>query len=111
MNEPIIIKSISEIESKFDNFIIDQWGVIHNGKIAYKYALKCIEKLNSMKKNIILVSNSSKKSIISVKRLKKLGFNIKYFKNVITSGEVIHEELNYPSLSWSKKLGNNFRGK
>ena len=108
MNKPIIIKSISEIERKFDNFIIDQWGVIHNGKIAYKYALKCIEKLYSMRKNIILVSNSSKKSIISVKRLKKLGFNIEYFKNVITSGQVIHEELNYPSLSWSKKLGNNY---
>ena len=46
MKKPIVIKSLSAIADKFDTFILDQWGVIHDGRKNYNHALKCIEKLS-----------------------------------------------------------------
>ena len=31
MSDPIKLKSLKEIEDKYDIFFIDLWGVIHNG--------------------------------------------------------------------------------
>ena len=45
------IKSIEEIIYDYDNFIIDQWGVMHDGCLGYPKAITCVEKLIKAKKN------------------------------------------------------------
>ena len=45
----IKINSISDVVDKYDNFIIDQWGVMHDGTSGYKHAIKTI---NYLKKKI-----------------------------------------------------------
>ena len=49
MKNMIILKSLSNIVDKFDTFIIDLWGVIHDGIKAYKHATDCINILNETK--------------------------------------------------------------
>ena len=62
MQKPKIINSISEIVNEFDTFFLDQWGVLHDGVRGYKSAINCITKLKKLNKNLIIVSNSSKKN-------------------------------------------------
>ena len=81
------IKSIEEIIYDYDNFIIDQWGVMHDGAFGYDHALNTINILNSNNKNLFIISNSSKRSKSSIDRLPKLGFKKKSFINTVTSGE------------------------
>ena len=107
MQKPKIINSISEIVNEFDTFFLDQWGVLHDGVRGYKSAINCITKLKKLNKNLIIVSNSSKKKQETISRLKPLGYNKNYFIEVMTSGEMIWQELNNPKLQWSKKLGKN----
>ena len=38
------IKSIEEIINDYDNFIIDQWGVMHDGTFGYKHAINSINR-------------------------------------------------------------------
>jgi len=101
------IKSISELINKYDLFIIDQWGVIHNGKFGYTYAIDCIKQLFNLKKILILISNSSKRNESTINRLPELGFNKNNFSEVMTSGEMIWRALNLKSNDFIKKLGNN----
>ena len=56
------IKSIEEIINDYDNFIIDQWGVMHDGTFGYEHAFNSINILNSNNKNLFIISNSSKRS-------------------------------------------------
>ena len=73
------ISSLSEIINKYDLFIIDQWGVMHDGKKGYPSAINCIEKLylipNGENNSSILVTGShlifdkSKMKFIFVKDL------------------------------------------
>ena len=41
------IKSIDEIINDYDNFIIDQWGVMHDGTFGYDHAFDSINILNN----------------------------------------------------------------
>ena len=68
------IESIDEIINDYDNFIIDQWGVMHDGIFGYDHAFNSINILNSNNKNLFIISNSSKRSQSSIDRLPKLGF-------------------------------------
>ena len=45
----IKINSILEVINKYENFIIDQWGVMHDGTHGYKHAVKSIDFLKKKK--------------------------------------------------------------
>ena len=66
---------------------------IHNGQKGYSHAIKCIDNLTLLKKKLIIISNSSKRSITTISRLPKLGFNKDDFQVVLTSGEIVWQNL------------------
>jgi len=89
----IIINNISEIFNEYDVFILDQWGVMHDGFKGYDHAIDAVNQLVNKNKKLIIISNSSKRKISSTEGLKSLGFNKNNFSEVITSGEMIWHEL------------------
>ena len=101
------IKGISDIISQYEVFILDQWGVMHNGKKGYPQAIRCVKKLYQEKKKIIIISNSSIRKECTIKILQKLGFDTKYFIEIITSGEMIWQSLNNENHFFTKNLNKN----
>ena len=93
MNIPITITRLEEIYDNYDAFILDQWGVMHDGEKVYLNAIKCIEKLYSKKKILTIISNSSRKKDETIMRLPNLGFQSAHFHEVMTSGEMIWSSL------------------
>ena len=57
-----LIKGLSEIQSKYDTFFIDLWGVIHNGIELYPEAIEVLENINKLKKRFVLISNAPRPS-------------------------------------------------
>jgi len=82
------IDSISDIADDYDLFLLDMWGVMHDGSKPYASVLETVKKLKENGKEMIILSNSSKRSDSSVRSLKKLGFDTSDFSQIITSGEV-----------------------
>jgi HAD superfamily hydrolase (TIGR01459 family) len=85
------IQGISDIINKYDIFILDQWGVLHDGKTPYIGTISCTEQIKlstSTSKIIILLSNSSKRASSAYKGLAKVGFKESLFDSIITSGEI-----------------------
>ena len=107
MKNILTIKGIEEICDNYDTFILDQWGVMHDGKKGYDRAIKCVEKLFIKNKNLVIISNSSKRKSSTLDRLPKLGFNPKYFHEVMTSGEMIWQSLCKENYNETKNLGLN----
>ena len=105
MNIPTTITRLEEIYDNYDAFILDQWGVIHDGKKGYLNAIKCIEKLYSKKKILTIISNSSRKKEETIMQLPKLGFQSTHFHEVMTSGEMIWSSLINKNDSEVKHLG------
>ena len=105
MNIPITITRLEEIYDNYDAFILDQWGVIHDGEKGYLNAINCIEKLYSKKKILTIISNSSRKKEETIVRLPNLGFQSAHFHEVMTSGEMIWLSLKNKNNSEINHLG------
>ena len=86
---------------RFDCFLFDQWGVLHDGKKKFKFIDKTLKMLKQKSKCSIILSNTSQNEA-EAKRdtLKKLKINELYFDKVITSGGY----LEHIALSKSKKF-------
>ena len=90
----ISIDSITDIINNYENYLIDQWGVMHDGLNGYNHAIETINYLEKKNKNLFIISNSSLRKKISIEKLPKLGFNKSSFIDVITSGEMIWNLIN-----------------
>ena len=51
-------QGISDISDSYMGFIIDQWGVLHDGHRPYEGVVECLKELKARKKHIIILSNS-----------------------------------------------------
>ncbi len=88
---------IRNIVDDYDVFLLDMWGVMHDGIQPYQGVPEVVQKLKDANKKLIILSNSSKRRTNSVKMLHKLGFSDDAFDEIITSGEVAHHLLTYLS--------------
>jgi HAD superfamily hydrolase (TIGR01459 family) len=88
-----------DLINRFDCFLFDQWGVIHNGKKKFSFIDKTLKELNS--KYCIVVSNTSQNEKETKEdTFRKLDINHYYFDRIITSGEY----LQYIAFSRKKKF-------
>mmetsp|Transcript_4387 Transcript_4387/g.12109 ORF Transcript_4387/g.12109 Transcript_4387/m.12109 type:complete len:377 (-) Transcript_4387:2794-3924(-) len=106
-----LVNGISEIANKYDTFLLDMWGVMHDGHQPYEGVLEVVQKLKEQDKKLIILSNSSKRRDNSEKMLRKLGFNPEDFENIITSGEVAYQMLSGDLDLWPTVLKNQPRDK
>jgi HAD superfamily hydrolase (TIGR01459 family) len=77
-----------ELMDSYDGFILDQWGVMHNGIQPYEGVVDALNHLRHRKKQVVVLSNSAKRSDDNVERLKKFGIKPTLYKSVVTAGEV-----------------------
>lgn len=82
------LSGISSLPRTYDTYLLDMWGVMHDGTNPYPGVLDAISHLKSQKKRLIILSNSSKRLGYATKMLSKLGFRTQDFEQIITSGEV-----------------------
>ena len=87
---PIPIRDFDTIGSRYDIFLWDQFGVLHNGKVPLGEAVE-VTKLVKTKFNKvnIIVSNTSKRSKYVQKLLQSLGFA--EFDGILTSGDMAYD--------------------
>ena len=82
-----LITGLNQIQSKYDAFFIDLWGVIHNGINLYPEAINVLKKLNKLNKRFVLLSNAPRPAKTVEKYLLNLSMDKIFLKNIFTSGE------------------------
>ncbi len=88
-----LIKGLSEIQSEYDAFFIDLWGVVHNGIELNSGAIEVLENLDKLNKRFVLLSNAPRPSKSVQKFLLNLKMKEKFIKHVFTSGEAALQNL------------------
>ena len=82
-----LIKGLSQVQSKYDTFFIDLWGVVHNGIQLYPGAIEVLKRLTNLKKRFVLISNAPRPSKSVEKYLLNLKMDKGLIQNIFTSGE------------------------
>ena len=88
------LNHLSDIYKNYDTFVIDLWGVVHNGMTLNQKAIEAIEQLENNLKKIVFLSNAPRPSSKVINFLLKMNMNKKYLSNVMTSGEAAMHAIN-----------------
>jgi len=88
------LNHLSEIFHSYDTYVIDLWGVMHNGISLNSKAIEAIEKLRENSKKIVFLSNAPRPSSKVIEFLKRMKMDEKFLSKVITSGEAAMHAIN-----------------
>ncbi len=86
-SRPERITGLKDIAHRYDAFIVDLWGVVHNGKQPYAGVLDCFAALKRAGKHTLLLSNAPRRAQAAIPRLADLGVARGMFDEILTSGE------------------------
>lgn len=93
MTAPLAITGLAEIVDRYDVFLVDQFGVLRDGRGPYPGAAETLSRLKAAGKTVAILSNSGKRAAENDRRLARLGFDPASWDLFLTSGEVAYRML------------------
>jgi len=93
MQRPSYTEGLRELIAHYDAFIVDQWGVIHEGKQFYPGAVETFECLKEANKPAIILTNSRKRASRNVERLTHMGLPPDLYTGLVSSAEILRDLL------------------
>lgn len=91
---PAFHAGFDALADAYDAFIVDIWGVVHNGVEPYPGVLEALRRLRAMGKTVCLLSNAPRRAWTVAERLKHFGVHQgDAYDHVMSSGEATYEAL------------------
>jgi len=88
-----LIPGIGALAPRYDGFILDLWGVVHDGVAPMPGALECLRSLIEAGKRVVLLSNAPRRAGDVVERIDRIGVPAGLYHNVMSSGEEAWQHL------------------
>ena len=93
------------LAEQYDGFILDLWGVIHDGVSPYPGAVDCLRRLRDAGKRAVLLSNAPRRAHVAAEAMRSMGIVPEDYTGIVTSGEATHVLLRDRSLPEFAALG------
>ncbi|TDL79633.1 TIGR01459 family HAD-type hydrolase [Palleronia sediminis] len=87
------IASLAEVADGFGAVVLDQWGVLHDGRTPYPGAVDALRALAARGTRLAVLSNSGKRAGPNADRIAAMGFPNGLFETVMTSGEALWRDI------------------
>ncbi len=84
---------MAALADRYDGFLLDQWGVLHDGTRPYPRAVACLERLRAAGKAVIILSNSGRSGHDNEAVLAGMGFARHLYDHVASAGDDAREAL------------------
>ncbi len=81
------LAGLSAIAGRYRGFIVDLWGVIHDGVTPYDGAIVCLRHLRAAGGRVVLLSNAPRRAAAAEAGLARMGITRALFDGIVTSGE------------------------
>jgi HAD superfamily hydrolase (TIGR01459 family) len=84
------LDAFAPLAARYDGFVLDLWGVIHDGVTPYPGAIDCLRRLRDAGKRAVLLSNAPRRAHAAAAMLRAMGIDDDFYTGIVTSGEVTH---------------------
>jgi HAD superfamily hydrolase (TIGR01459 family) len=89
--QPRFVDGVGAFADRYEVFVVDQWGVLHDGRAVFPSVVECLRRLLALGKQVVILSNSGRRAADNAQRLLDLGVGADCYTALITSGEVARE--------------------
>ena len=108
-DRPAILEGMAALVDRYDAFLCDLWGAVHDGVRPYPDAPDCLERLRLAGRPVILLSNAPRPAASVAERLDAMGvFAGRHYDSILTSGDATAAALNEPPDADHAALGRRF---
>ncbi len=81
------LAGIHELAARYDAFLLDQWGVLHDGAHALPGALDCLARLRAAATRVVILSNSGRSGEANARAMRRFGITPDLYDAVVTAGD------------------------
>jgi HAD superfamily hydrolase (TIGR01459 family) len=99
------VRGMSALAERYGAFILDQWGVLHDGTRPYAGAAECLRCLHAAGKRIVVLSNSGKREADNIALMAGMGFDVSVLARFVTAGEEARAAIRRRSDAFHRALG------
>ncbi len=101
-----ILDGIAPLAGRYDGFVLDLWGVVHDGSRPYPGVVEALERLRAAGKRVAFLSNAPRRSRVVETQLAGMGIaKGTHYDGVITSGELVWRHLDRRDTPFFARLG------
>ena len=98
-------EGVRDLARDHDGFIIDQWGVMHDGTKPYPGAVECLVRLHAAGKRLVVLSNTGRREAEGIRAMAAMGFDPRLFARFVSAGEDAREGIERRATSFHARLG------
>lgn len=84
------MSGFSEIAGGYDGFIVDLWGVVHDGVRPYPGVIERLRELRGLGKRVVFLSNAPRRAAAIGRALAAMGIGEELYDGIMSSGEAVH---------------------
>ncbi len=100
-----ILRGIREIAADYDGFILDIWGLLHDGSRPFPGVLDALRRLKAAGRRTVLLSNAPRRAAMVADRLVEIGIPRSLYDSVHSSGEEAWLHLKHRDDRFFRALG------
>jgi HAD superfamily hydrolase (TIGR01459 family) len=81
------------LAENYDGFIVDIWGVVHNGVQLFPGVLDCLTRLRAAGKKVVFLTNAPRRTHGITQTLAHMGVTPDLYTGIMSSGEAVYQGL------------------
>lgn len=101
----IHLAGMAALAGAYQGFIIDLWGVLHDGVRPYPGAVECLTRLRAGGARVVLLTNAPRRSEPIRRQLAEMGIGPDLYDDALSSGEATYRMLRDRPDGWWRGLG------
>ncbi|MEO5701787.1 MAG: TIGR01459 family HAD-type hydrolase [Casimicrobiaceae bacterium] len=90
---PRLIAGIAEIADRYDAFLVDSYGVLHDGLQLYPGSVDCLRMLRAKGKIVAILTNTPRRAATVAKEIAKVGVGSDCYDLIVSAGEMAYAAL------------------
>jgi HAD superfamily hydrolase (TIGR01459 family) len=99
------LHGFAPLSNRYNGFILDLWGVIHDGVTAFPHAVDCLHHLRAAGKRTLFLSNAPRPSAVVRGLMRTMGIGDQLYDGLLTSGDAVRHAILEPPDGWWGRLG------
>lgn len=87
------LPGLAPLVARYDGFLLDLWGVIHDGHSPYPGAIDCLTRLAAAGRPAVLLSNAPRPGASVARTMAGMGIAADLYAGIVTSGDATRADL------------------
>ncbi|MBI3452859.1 MAG: TIGR01459 family HAD-type hydrolase [Rhodospirillales bacterium] len=102
---PRPLAGLRDITDRYDGFVLDLWGCLHDGVTAYPGVIDAMRRLKGAGKRVLVLTNAPRRADVVADSMLRFGLTADLYDAVLSSGEAAWQALARRTDPWHARLG------